>query len=254
MAVMDEFKEEREALKNGTFKEKISYFWDYYKWYVIGAIILIVAIASFCYEMLTKKDTAFTAVMLNTSELELELQAPQAFADYVGIDTEEYTVEFDTSFRIIEESPDELTVTNTQKLFAYVSAQQVDVMITDDSSFRKYANSDNFYDLREILTAEQLAKYEPYFYYVDWTVVNQINEASMNLNSTYVPDYPDPTKPEEMEQPVPVGIYFENTELMEEYYFRGENTVIGVYLNTPHLDLALQCIDFLYNDSIADTQ
>ena len=33
MAVMDEFKEEREALKNGTPKQKLAYFWYYYKWH-----------------------------------------------------------------------------------------------------------------------------------------------------------------------------------------------------------------------------
>ena len=27
MPVMDEFREEREALKNGTFKQKLQYFW-----------------------------------------------------------------------------------------------------------------------------------------------------------------------------------------------------------------------------------
>ena len=35
MAVMDEFKEEREALKRGTPKQKLAYFWYYYKWHVI---------------------------------------------------------------------------------------------------------------------------------------------------------------------------------------------------------------------------
>ena len=30
MAVMDEFKEEREALKNGTPKLQLAYFWYYY--------------------------------------------------------------------------------------------------------------------------------------------------------------------------------------------------------------------------------
>ena len=33
MAAMDEFRAEREAVKNGSFKEKLSYFWTYYKCY-----------------------------------------------------------------------------------------------------------------------------------------------------------------------------------------------------------------------------
>ena len=42
MAVMVEFKEEREALKHGTPKQKFTYFMDYYKWYVIIAVIIII--------------------------------------------------------------------------------------------------------------------------------------------------------------------------------------------------------------------
>ena len=42
MPVMDEFREERETIKNGTFKQKWQYFCDYYKWHVIiGAFVLI---------------------------------------------------------------------------------------------------------------------------------------------------------------------------------------------------------------------
>lgn len=47
MAVMDEFKEEREALKNGTPKQKLAYFWYYYKWHVIIALVVIIMIVSF---------------------------------------------------------------------------------------------------------------------------------------------------------------------------------------------------------------
>ena len=44
MAVMDEFKEEREALKNGTPRQKLAYFWYYYKWHVIIALVVIIMI------------------------------------------------------------------------------------------------------------------------------------------------------------------------------------------------------------------
>ena len=36
MPVMDEFREEREAIKNAGWDYKLKYFWDYYKWFVIG--------------------------------------------------------------------------------------------------------------------------------------------------------------------------------------------------------------------------
>ena len=41
MPVMDEFREEREAIKNSSMKKKWGYFLDYYKWYVIGGAAII---------------------------------------------------------------------------------------------------------------------------------------------------------------------------------------------------------------------
>lgn len=257
MAVMDEFKEQREALKNGTPKEKLGYFWYYYKWHVIGTLFAIFLIIFFVYEMVSRKETIFNVAMVNASDMaeitmEGESQFPQKFADYVGIDTDTYDVLFDVSYRIAEDGADETSMVSSQKLFAYTAAGQLDVMLTDSTSFRKYANAYNFYDVREILSEAQLAKYEPYFYYVDETVMEAIDIAANNLEDTSTIEIPDPTKPENMEKPLPVGIFVDNDLLMEEYYFRGEDIVIGIYQNTQHLDYALGCIDFLYEEVTAE--
>ena len=44
MPVMDEFREEREAIKQKSRKEQWDYFWGYYKWYVIGGAALLAVI------------------------------------------------------------------------------------------------------------------------------------------------------------------------------------------------------------------
>lgn len=59
MAVMDEFKEEREALKNGTPRQKLAYFWYYYKWHVIIALVVIIMIVSFIKQLTDRKDPLF---------------------------------------------------------------------------------------------------------------------------------------------------------------------------------------------------
>ena len=68
MPLMDEFREEREALKHGTWKEKLSYFFDYYKWHVVVTIAAIIFIVSITYQIVTRKDTAFYAAMVNAIE------------------------------------------------------------------------------------------------------------------------------------------------------------------------------------------
>ena len=67
------------------------------------------------------------------------------FAEKEGIDLNTSDITFDTSIRIVEDSMDEVSVTSTQKLMAYVAANELDSMITDFDSFQKYANSSLFY-------------------------------------------------------------------------------------------------------------
>ena len=158
MAVMDEFKEEREALKNGTPKQKLAYFWYYYKWHVIIALVVIIMIVSFVKQLTDRKDPAFYAVMLNASLLDqMTSEQPDFVTDFAekeGIDLNTSDITFDTSIRIVEDSMDETSITSSQKLMVYVAANELDCMITDFTSFQKYANSSMFHDLRDILTDE----------------------------------------------------------------------------------------------------
>ena len=199
MAVMDEFKEEREALKNGTPRQKLAYFWYYYKWHVIIALVVIIMIVSFIKQLTDRKDPAFYAVMLNASLLDqMTSEQPDFVTDFAekeGIDLNTSDITFDTSIRIVEDSMDETSITSSQKLMVYVAANELDCMITDFTSFQKYANSSMFHDLRDILTDEQIQALEPYFYYVDREVVLAIEAANDDMNTDYTPDYPDSLHP-----------------------------------------------------------
>ena len=249
MAVMDEFKEEREALKNAGFKKRASYFIYYYKWYVIVAVLVLIAVISFIYQLATKKENAFYAVFMNSVESEEAAQRfQQNFNEYAGIDTQEFETVFDTSITIDEDNSmmADVTMTSTQKLMVYVAAAEIDVLLSDSASIEKYANSSSFYDMREILTEEQLSRYEPYFYYVDMAVVRELEEAQDNLDTEYQAVFPAPKKPEEMEEPVPVGLYVDSTKLEDAYYFPEGELVLGVYANAPHLEQTLKFIDYLF--------
>lgn len=80
MPVMDEFKEERAALKHGTPKEKWNYFLDYYKWHVIVGIAVIAMAVSLISQILSRKDTIFYAVMINGIEGTAVQEYKEAFA------------------------------------------------------------------------------------------------------------------------------------------------------------------------------
>ena len=58
MAVMDEFREERENLKNASFQKKWQYFWYYYKLHVVIGGFIAFFVISMAHSILTAKDNA----------------------------------------------------------------------------------------------------------------------------------------------------------------------------------------------------
>ncbi len=246
MPVMDEFKEEREALKHGTWKEKVSYFFDYYKWHVVVAIAAIIFVVTIGHQILTRKDTAFYAAMVNALELTSIEEYTQSFADYAGIDLEQYDILMDTSMYIDLNNLDQITISSSEKLMANIAAKNIDVFITDAAIMEQHANSDTFLDLREFLSEEQYAKYESRFYYIDQAVVDEKNAHYQNLDRDYVPEYPDPRNPEAMQEPIPVGIYLNDTCTLRNYYFYSEGDVIvGVVGNTERPEITSMFLDFI---------
>lgn len=246
MPVMDEFKEERAALKNGTPKEKLSYFWCYYKWHVVAAAAIIGFVVSMAVSILNSKENALYAAIVNTVELPPAAEYPAAFAEYAGIDTQTYDILFDTTMRF-GDSMDQDTLASSQKLMTYLAAGELDVFVGDDTAINQYAYNETFYDLRDILTAEQLEQYEPYFYYLDQTLLDALNEAknSPDYDYTSFTQRPDPKDPGAMDQPVPVGLYLNTAaSFLESYYYSGD-VVLAVPVNSDRLENALKFIDYV---------
>ena len=246
MPVMDEFKEEREALKNGTFQQKLSYFMDYYKWHVIVSVVALILVISIVVQMINEKDSVLYVCLLNTIEYNDTEEYIQSLAEYAGINLNKESIHFDTSLFIEPGQLDQNSLLSIQKFVTYLAAGQLDMIITDSVSIADYANDEYLYDMREFLTPEQVEKYEQYFYYVDMAVVQKKLEARSDLNQEFIPDYPDPRHPENMEQPIPVGLYLEGENALKTLFsFRSDEVIIGVFGNTKYEENASRFIDFL---------
>ena len=229
MPVMDEFREEREALKHGTPKEKLSYFMYYYKWHVIVAVCVIIAVSVLANQILTRKDTVFYAAMINgVDTLSLDPK-DDPFYQYSGIDADKSAVVYDTSMLIDINSTNEISISSAQKFVVFLAAAQMDVVISGENVIQKYAHNGTFYDLTKFLTEEQIKE--------------------------YVPEYPDPRHPENMKQPVPVGIYVTDCpNLTDRFIFADSNSgiILSVMSNTTRPEMVSKYIDFLMkaqNDS-----
>ena len=249
MPVMDEFQEEREKIKNGSFKDKINYFWCYYKFHTIVVICAIGLLALLIHDVVTQKDTAFFAAMLNSVSLDEDSTAAfrEDFVEYTGIDLNQYEVLFDNTMTLDDSSASELATSSSQRLLVYTSAGEIDVIVGGEDIFPDEANQGMFYDLREILTEEQIARYEPYFYYVDQAYLDLMDSDETYDINFVPPEAPDPNKPEEMENPIPVGIFVTDCDkLTDVYYFSGDYAAVGVMINSTHVETAIQFIEYLF--------
>lgn len=248
MPLMDEFRAEREALKQGNFRQKAEYFWDYYKWHTIAVVVGVICIWSLVHTMLTARDPALNIAMLNCSEISTDTEAfDTAYAGYAGIDLKEYDIRLDTSCFVNLNANDQASVNTIQKLMVSLAAGDLDGVAGAGEVFSYYANNGIFHDLREILSEEQLAAYEPYFYYVDKTVVDELERIRSEMKDAAQPEIPDPSNPEAMEDPVPVAVFIRNDTINGYYYFQDAEDAfaIGVPVNAGHLEHVLAFIDFL---------
>ena len=132
---------------------------------------------------------------------------------------------------------------------AYLAASEIDVFLSNEAVIQQYAYNESFHDLRDILTQEQIDRYEPYFFYLDQTVADAVQNALANPDFDYdhTPDIPNPWNPEAMDQPIPVGISLESAASLSEIYYFGEDgpAVIAVVTNSPHPETAIKYIEYL---------
>lgn len=250
MALRDEVKEQQNKLKGKTFKEKLNYFWDYYKIHTIAFLFAVLVISVFVKDIVTNKDNAFSAVILNSYGQNSQEDFQADFAAYAGIDTDTYNCLIDTSATYSADSMSQYDVAFVQRIAAQVQTGDLDAFVGDAQAFGHYADGYLFQDLREALTEEEYKKYEPYFYYIDTAAIEakrQMEEEDI-LAAAQEEDPADPMNPSSMETPVPVGIYLESSPKLAQwncYTASGETPIFGFLENAAHPDLAHRFLAYL---------
>ena len=249
MPVMDEFKEEREALKQKPFKKKLEHFWLYYKWHTIGVIAGVIFLVMLVRDVSGNKEYGFFGIFVNAYPKYAETTAfDDEIAAALEIDTNEYEVAFDHNYRMTSEFNDNSFQTY-QMIMVHTAAGDVDVMVMDTYNFSKYGYNNNYGDLRFYLTDEQLKALEGRIFYVDATLAEKIQAASADMSlDTSDLEYPDPYDYESMDNPIPIGISLTGCEKFEEYFVFREDTegFIGVFAGTKHADKIGKLVDYLF--------
>lgn len=247
MPVMDEFQAERDRiLKHGTWKEKLAYFWSYYKWHTIAIIIISYVAISLIVTFVTRKDPGFYTVLINGTGTGLEEQFREELTEYLAIDTTKEEVVMEADMYMNWNHMSDVAAATVSKITVYVSAGDLDVIQADMDSFDYFSYNGILCDLREVLTPEQITKYEPYFYYMDYKKFEERQAADEANDYSYTLVAPtDPYDPSCMEKPIPVAIDLSRcTNFSAIYHFKNE-ILWGVFKTSTRQEMCSKYLDFI---------
>lgn len=267
MSIAKEIREEqKKALSTMNTKEKLAYFWEYYKIHTIAAIVIIAVAFSLIKQYVTSKDIGFYAVLLDAittdSNSGLSDVWSEEFLEYAQIDSREYDVYIDTSISISENTDAQYLYANQQKLFALFASNSISAFVAGTRAFEEYAQFEYFYDIESLLSGKELDKYRPYFYYTDASTFGNAGDISFDDESAWedpgnlIIDHRDPSS---MEQPVAVGVILtENNKIAEagyyaylreagyEYQGYPSDVVLGIPLMCEEPELVIRFLEYIF--------
>ena len=150
-------KQQRENLKKMSLQKKAEYLWTYYKWHLIGLVLLLIFTGLLLRDIsYGSKPSYINVIMMNTQPGfdPVEQLVPDLY-DLSGVDPEEYRINIDTTM-YISDSPAaaQITMGSEQKLLALYAAKEADVMIAPESVVEHYLQAGIFADPAAILGPE----------------------------------------------------------------------------------------------------
>jgi hypothetical protein len=160
---------EKQKMSEMTFKEKVTYFNNYYRTTVIIAILAIAITGYFIYSIASPKpETILYAAIINSNiDPETAAVMQDDFGKRIDIDSKTQEVMFDVSFYLSNENASEYSLSSEQKLGTYLFAGQIDVMIAPESVFANYVKLGSFSKLSDELPTDLLTELTDSFYYSD---------------------------------------------------------------------------------------
>ena len=223
MAVMDEFKKERESIKTAPLSKKIEYIWNYYWVQILIVVGLILTIAGVFFVVTNKKEPVLNGIYVNCyKEDYVNGDLIEEFIEEQKIDLKEQEIYFvtDLTYRLDDGMTSGTTnKQTTQALTIYHESGTMDFVAAQREVMEALALKNYFADLADILTEEQYAALEPYFI-----------------------SYPN-SKGEQ----VPVLIDMSKSEILKDGYEEDakDSLVLGVVTGAPHKEMVGKYIEYL---------
>lgn len=266
MAIRDEVKAERAKLKGAPLKKKIAYYVYYYKIPVIAAAFIIILAIAIIKTAVTKKDPAVSAIFINcehnlTSQ-DITDKLESKVAKEAAIDTGKYDIDIDMSKTLTPGGArDQVDYGALERVEAQTMNKGLDALVADAWNFNYFVEQTYYSDLRDVLTDEELKKYQDDLYYVDMTELDKTIKKMQSPD--YTPEVVDQSEaeateltksfvkpaPETMDDPVPVGVIInDGTFIKKNGVYKKSIGIFGFVRNGKHKKAAEKLLEVLMED------
>ena len=170
MTVTEQIKKLKGELAAMSWKQRIDHLWTYYKW-VLGVLIGIIMIISIVITAISAKqiDVLFGGM---TANLDLSDDAQIYLSEGLEellVTKDKQKVQLDmTGFGdLLDPEMAEYNYNSALQVIALVSARELDYVMMDQPALSFFVTQDIFADLNEVLTPQQLEKFEGRIVYAE---------------------------------------------------------------------------------------
>ena len=172
-------------------QKKLGYVWDYYRFHILGTIVLVIVFGSIIHHYATLKTAVLDMIFLNAYTPEDDRNPFAEFLAEQGYDPNEYEVYLATTLGYtFTEDGYQADYTTLQAISAMFSTGDMDVFATPPQVFDEYASAGYVADLSTIFTEEELAPYSDKIIYSTLTETGMQFPAAFNLNDcNWLQDY-----------------------------------------------------------------
>lgn len=221
--------EELQKLSRMSFKDRLWYIWEYYKFHLL-VLLLVIGFLCLMGNILYRQTftTRLSLAIINdqsggtsdTEPFKAEIREALGYGRKDILDVSEgLFVSFD------EKSMSQYAYASLAKISAMVASQSLDAMITDQAVVEHYSQMSAFADLRELLPEDLYQKAEPYIIYM----------------------------PDESGREVAAAVSLEDTSFMEKTGIRMDPPYLAVISSSPHTEDTVQLLQLLFEGSASDS-
>ena len=243
MTMFEYAKRAYKAMKGKPKEERWQYFLDYYVWYAVAIVAAIALLIHTVIFIANRKDTVFGGILVDGTGSDASTAYVQELEEFLQLDTKKEQVHLQTGI-VLQESFGNDRVESFQQILAFFTSKSTDFLTAPQTSFSMcaYSTTNMLADLRDYLDAETMARLEDRIYYIDRDLVEQARNGTLSQDTPN----PDPSAPETMKDPVPVGINITDcSEFCSTFYLMQEDLYLAIAINTAHPDMVLEFLEFL---------